>query len=53
MQILSIFLDNGFPIDLIKHQTAVRCLDMNSRCAATDRRATVSRSTQPQKAGHR
>jgi intraflagellar transport protein 122 len=29
-QILKIFMDNAFPIELIKQQTAVRCLDLSA-----------------------
>ncbi len=30
-QIVKIFLDNSFPIELIKQQTPVRCLDLSAR----------------------
>ena len=33
-QILKIFLDNAFAIELIKQQTPVRCLDLSARCVS-------------------
>jgi len=31
-QIMKIFIDNSFPIQLIKLQIPVRCLDLSARC---------------------
>lgn len=31
--VLKIFVDNPFPIQLIKQKTSIRCLDLSARCA--------------------
>ena len=31
-QVFKIFIDNPFPILLLKQQTSVRCLDLSARC---------------------
>lgn len=40
-QILKIFVDNPFPIALMKQQTSIRCLDLSSRCASLSSPTTL------------
>ena len=42
--VLKIFIDNPFPIQLIKHETSIRCLDINcsrSKIALVDENTSV------------